>query len=81
MYSWFNSSQGINILAATYGPQDVTQKVIKQLSWGITTIPAKDYCYGDPFPGLVKCLVVLYQLASGEIKSAACIEESSVCLN
>jgi hypothetical protein len=43
-------------------------KVAKILMNGGNQIPANNTNFGDPFPGIVKYLIVIYQAANGMVK-------------
>ena len=51
----------IEVLGASYGPADVTDKVRSLYNSGVKTISAENSVFGDSWPGIVKSLRISYR--------------------
>ncbi|EFC40232.1 predicted protein [Naegleria gruberi] len=75
---------GINILAATYGPEDVTEKVKEFLNTERTflRVEATNNTFGDTWAGVIKYLVVYYTIdKDDEIYVASKIEHQTLTIS
>jgi len=51
----------LNVLFASYGPQDVTDTVRQRVQNNELHIQAENNVFGDPWPGVQKSFVIIYQ--------------------
>ena len=51
----------VQILGASYGPADVTEKVRELYNSGVKVIQAENGVFGDSWPGIVKSMHISYR--------------------
>ena len=68
----------LTILGAAYGPKDVTNDVSHMMNGNQLTVKVSNGVFrGDPWPGIPKSLVVIYQYGN-ELTRTAITQEGSI---
>ena len=63
----------MQIFGASYGPGVVTAKVASLYAGGERRFVAENSVFGDPKPGLDKCLTIVYAF-NGDNHTSTCLE-------
>lgn len=71
----------LNILSAVYGKKNITDQVRSQVNQDAVTVKADNGVFGDPWPGVQKSLVVIYQYGFFKPEVAIVQEGGSININ
>lgn len=69
----------LTILAASYGPQDVTDKIRDLVAYNSLSFTVDNAVLGDTWNGVAKTLVLVLGSASGQVKEVKVFAEREFC--